>query len=55
MKIKSVLLVALMLVSVHIVAKNDKESQASDREVCNVILLIAVNKVVAKMNDGKGL
>lgn len=26
MKIKSVLLVALMLVSVHIVAKNDKES-----------------------------
>ena len=33
MKIKSVLLVALMLVSVHVVAKNDKESQASDREV----------------------
>lgn len=26
MKIKSVLLVALMLVSVHVVAKNDKES-----------------------------
>lgn len=53
MKIKSVLLVALMLVSVHVVAKNDKESQASDREVWTELCYKIAQPILENMSKGE--
>ena len=53
MKIKSVLLVALKLVSVQVVAKNDKESQASDREVWTELCYKIAQPILENMSKGE--
>lgn len=53
MKIRSVLLVALMLVSVHVVAKNDEVSQTNDREVWTELCYKIAQPILENMSKGE--